>query len=178
MSRAPTIALLLLTVAASIAAGPEPVLGQSQYQPWETVEGPAAAVSGDTVLVGGSNVRLYGIDAPELGQICYSRSGRAYDCGASARDFLNRALGDRTISCTLYAHALTGEQVGRCSAGSTDIGQFVVGHGWAFSARGLSNRYDEAEALAQARGAGVWSGRAVRPWVWRQQQDVQSPDRR
>ena len=173
----PTRLPLLLLTAAFLGA-PSLVQAQSQYDPWQTVEGPAGAVTGDTVVVGGSNVRLYGIDAPELGQTCYTRSRQPYDCGAMARDFLDRALTDRTISCTLYAQALEGHQVGRCSAGSTDIGLFVVGNGWAFAARGLSNRYDGAEARAQARGVGVWSGRAVRPWIWRQQQEEPGPDRR
>lgn len=178
MRRSSRLAGLLLTIAVTIAAVPTPAVGQSQFEPWATVEGVAGAVTGDTLVVGGSNVRLYGIDAPELGQICYSRSGRPYDCGAMARDFLDRALTDRTVTCTLYAQVLSGEQVGRCSVGSTDIGLFVASHGWAFAARGLSNRYGEAEAMAQARGAGVWSGRSVSPWVWRQQQGIEGPDRR
>ena len=162
--------LALLLTAVAVFGAPLSGHAQIQYDPSQTVEGEAVVMTGDTMVVGGSNVRLYGIDAPELGQTCHSGSGRPYDCGAMARDFLQQALTGRTVHCTLYAEVLDGNQVGRCSVGPTDIGLFLVGHGWAFAARGLSNRYDGMEARAQTRGAGVWSGRSVRPWVWRQQQ--------
>ena len=168
-SRFPVTCCLLAAALAAIT--PSAARGQSQYAPYRTVEGEADVVTGDMLTVAGSEVRLYGIDAPELGQICHARSGQPYDCGAMARDFLQQALAGRTLNCTLYADVLDGSQVGRCSAGDADIGLFLVGNGWAFAARGLSNRYDRAEARAQARGAGVWSGRNVRPWIWRQQQD-------
>ena len=164
-------ALLIATATAAFGI-PSPGHGQSQYDPWQTVEGEASAMSGDTVIVEGSTIRLYGIDAPELGQTCHSRSGQPYDCGAMARNFLEQALAGRTINCTIFSQAVDGIQVGRCAAGSTDIGLYMVGHGWAFAARGLSNRYGGTEARAQARGAGVWSGRSVQPWVWRQQQEA------
>ena len=172
MQRRPRLLGFLLLTAAAALGMPSSGYGQSHYDPWRTAEGQAGAMSGDTVVVGGSSIRLYGIDAPELGQICHSRSGQPYDCGAMARDFLEQALAGRTISCTIFSQAVDGIRVGRCAAGPTDIGLYMVGHGWAFAARGLSNRYGGTEARAQARGAGVWSGRSVQPGGWRQHQEA------
>jgi endonuclease YncB( thermonuclease family) len=47
---------------------------------------------GDSFVFGGQDIRLWGIDAPEYDQIC-QRSGRDYDCGRAARDYL-AALAD------------------------------------------------------------------------------------
>ena len=43
----------------------------------------------------------------------------------------------------------------------------MVMRGWARAQRGLSHRYDIAEARAQMDGAGMWSGTAEAPWIWR-----------
>lgn len=48
----------------------------------ETLTGPARAVDGDTLVVGGVRVRLYGVDAPESAQTCNDAGGKAYPCGA------------------------------------------------------------------------------------------------
>jgi endonuclease YncB( thermonuclease family) len=144
-----------------------PAGAQVQYDPFRTLEGFVQVVEGDLIQVNGRPVRLYGIDAPDLGQICFSRTGRAYDCGAAARNMLDRLIGANQVACTLYARLEGGNEVGRCFIGRTDIARALVRRGWAYPQPSLSNRYGGAQAFAQAREAGVWSGRAVRPWVWR-----------
>ena len=158
------LASLLICLAATPAAG------QVQYDPFRTVEGFVQAVEGDLISVNGALIRLYGIDAPELGQICYTRTGRAYDCGAAARAMLDRVIGANQVTCTVYSQLTTEEQVGRCFIGRTDVASVLVRGGWAFTLPSLSNRYEGAQARAQARRAGVWSGQAARPWVWRSRQ--------
>ena len=55
--------------------------------------GPARAVDGDTLEVGGEEVRLYGIDAPELHQTC-RRGDEEWSCGAIAARQLARAAAE------------------------------------------------------------------------------------
>ena len=146
-----------------------PAQAQSQLDPYETIIGFAQALEGDLISVNGALVRLYGIDAPELDQICTSRRGQAYNCGAAARNVLERAIGSNEIECTLYARLSNGESVGRCFLGRLDLGGAMVIHGWAYRTPSLTNRYNGHEANAQASSAGIWSGRAQPPWVWRAQ---------
>ena len=150
-----------------------PASAQVQYDPFQTLEGFVQAVEGDLISVNGALIRLYGIDAPEPGQTCYSRTGRAYDCGEASRVMLDRLIGANQVACTVYSQLTTEEQVGRCFVGRTDIASVLVRGGWAFSLPSLSNRYEGAQARAQARRAGMWSGRAARPWVWRSRQRSQ-----
>ena len=153
-----------------ICLGAAPAAAQVQYDPFQTVEGFVQVVEGDLISVNGALIRLYGIDAPEPGQICYTRTGRAYDCGEASRVMLDRVVGANQVACTVYSQLTTEEQVGRCFIGRTDIATVLVRGGWAFTLPSLSNRYEGAQARAQARRAGVWSGQAARPWVWRSRQ--------
>ena len=147
-----------------------PAAGQMEFAPGDSVSGVAEAEEGDILSIGGRTLRLYGIDAPELGQICRDRRGRSYDCGAAARNVLTRFLTGRALDCEVYANTIDGLETGRCFAGATDIGGLMVQSGWAFSYRAFSHRYASAEARAQAGRRGFWEGRVQRPWVWRTEQ--------
>ncbi|WP_411756390.1 thermonuclease family protein, partial [Sinorhizobium meliloti] len=74
------IFLVLLGIGAYIAAqlpAPErPVTGE--------LSGPASASDGDSLRLDGRRIRIEGIDAPEIGQMC-RRGETAWDCGAQAR---------------------------------------------------------------------------------------------
>ena len=145
---------------------------QSQLDPYETAEGRPVAedvIEGDLLRVGGTQVRLYGIDAPDVGQQCESRRGQPYDCGAAARNILSMFVRDRDVACTLYAMNADGNMVGRCFVGESDLSLAMVRGGWAFSYRSLSWRYESAQAHARTERSGIWSGRAEAPWVWRSQ---------
>lgn len=146
-----------------------PAAAQMQFEP-ETVTGTATVEQGDVISVGGRMIRLYGIDAPELGQTCQDRRGRSYDCGEAARTVLTRFLTGRTLACQVYANTIDGLETARCFVGQTDIGGLMVLSGWAFSYRNFSDRYEAAEAHAQAEDRGFWEGRAVRPSIWRTQE--------
>lgn len=142
---------------------------QTEALPFGEAEGIVQVLEGDLLSVGGSVVRLYGIDAPELGQRCEAPSGRPFDCGEASRLALENMIGNRTLRCTLFATIENQRRSGLCRYGNQDIAMLHVENGWAFSERGISNRYEKSESKAQKRRAGLWAGRAQRPWVWRQQ---------
>ena len=143
---------------------------QLTFDPPQPLEGIAVVLEGDRLNVGGLPVRLYGIDAPDIGQTCLSRRGEAYDCGAVARIMLERLIGTRPVQCSIYSVLANDEQVGACAVDGRDLAGSMVIRGWAFPVRSLSNRYEALEARAQSARAGVWSGRAERPWIWRRRQ--------
>ena len=43
---------------------------------------------GDQITIGNSRIRLGGIDAPSVDQLCLNNSGERWTCGAAARDAL------------------------------------------------------------------------------------------
>ena len=79
------------------------------FPAYADVTGPACVTDGDTLVVygkrqrtrcvGGTHVRLFGIDAPELKQRCKHASGRDFLCGSAAASFLLEHVGGGTVEC-------------------------------------------------------------------------------
>ena len=129
----------------------------------EALTGPAAVIDGDTVEVDGQRLDLYAIDAPELGQIC-EVNGRPFDCGEIARAALLDLKAGATLACDRVEGA-PGAAV--CRADDYDIGAGMVYTGWALAEPGLAQRYGKTQIGAESRKRGLWRGRFVTPWSWR-----------
>jgi endonuclease YncB( thermonuclease family) len=60
--------------------------------------GPAVIVDGDTLWVGGQEVRIHGIDAPETSQKCQLPKG-TWDCPGAAIDALANMIEGKAVRC-------------------------------------------------------------------------------
>lgn len=151
-----------------------------------TVPGPAGAepprqltgnvdkvLDGDTLVVAGERVRLWGIDAPETRQACEGRDGVVYLCGQMAAKAMRELARAGPIDCEVRDVDRYGRSVARCSLtvgrhAGADLAATLVAQGWALDYPRYSRRYyAAAEAGAQAGQLGMWSGRFERPWDWR-----------
>jgi endonuclease YncB( thermonuclease family) len=45
------------------------------------LSGTARVIDGDTIAIGNTRIRLWGIDAPEREQTCFAKNGDIYECG-------------------------------------------------------------------------------------------------
>ena len=77
----------------------------------EVVAGFGEAIDGDSLRVAGQEVRLKGIDAPEISQYCKNHVGRDYACGVEAKRWLNARLQRGAVSCRIE-NTGTGEPCG------------------------------------------------------------------
>ena len=68
------------------------------------VSGPVRVVDGDTLAIGKSRIRLYGLDAPESKQACQSADGREYSCGLTSKDALAAKIG-KQVHMHAHTHA-------------------------------------------------------------------------
>ena len=121
-------------------------------------------VDGDTLHVGGEDIRLKGIDAPELHQDC-ERQGEPWRCGEAAREALVKAIGGRPVQCRIEGRDRYGRGLAQCAAGGEDLGAALVTAGLAVA----FGAYEAEENAARARGAGLWAGRFERPSAWRRE---------
>ena len=170
MAVAPRLRYLILSLALGAGLAGAPALAE--------LAGPPKVIDGDTIEIAGTAIRLYGIDAPEFGQLC--RIGeRAYDCGRIARTALLDLTAGVTVRCTLAPPSpedgpedgpedATEGRIGRCSADGYDLSEGMTYTGWALALRPVSERYVAFEERARTGGRGLWKGQFIAPWDWRE----------
>ncbi|EIG61150.1 micrococcal nuclease-like nuclease [Bradyrhizobium sp. WSM1253] len=130
--------------------------------------GPAKVISTDTLEINRTRVRLWGIDAPDETQMCRDIKGNPYQCGLRAARDLESFVEDREVSCVPVLEDECGRTIATCSAGGTDIGEWLVRNGlvldWKQYSRG---RYYAAQRAADRAGLGLWAGSFAVPWLYR-----------
>ncbi len=132
------------------------------------IEGRAQALSGDTLRIGSTTIRLAGIEAPEAEQRC-GQGSKQWKCGAAAQTGLARVIGGQRISCTPDGTDGAGLTLAYCTAGNTDINGELVRKGHVFAEQSFFARYSSQEQEARAAKAGLWvgGGEAERPSEYR-----------
>lgn len=161
---------ILAAVAILMVAAPAITRAQS-------LRGTAQAADGDSLSVSGIQVRLFGIDAPELSQECYD-NGKPVPCGEMAKANLASLIGSAVLSCLSEATDPHGRMVAVCSIGGVDIGQAMVEAGWATAYRRDSEDYVAAELRARASKAGLWQWDFQIPEDYRIAQEANEEPRR
>ena len=130
------------------------------------VTGKARVVDGDTIHISETKIRLHGIDAPELKQIC--TAGRTeWACGQAATKALIDAIDGHDVTCRGGKRDRYKRLIAVCYVGKTDLNAKMVRTGWALAYRKYSRDYVDAEASAKKDGVGLWRGQFVAPWEWR-----------
>src|SRR3954462_7901939 len=131
------------------------------------ITGTARVREGDTVQIGSARIRLGGIDAPSVDQLCLNTSGERWTCGVAARDELIKRFGGKSWTCQTRTTDRRGRTVARCSADGEDIQKWLVSNGWALAYRQFSRDYEADEKAAREAKAGMWQGAFIAPWDWR-----------
>lgn len=152
-----TLALVLALIGSSLMAEGGPNL-----------IGRASAIDGDTIEIHGSRIRLQSIDAPESGQLCRDREGRAWRCGQAAAIALSDRIGTRPVSCVANGYDRYGRVLARCSVSGQDLSAWMVRQGWAIRYYDRAGRHRAVENEAQQMQRGIWSGTFDTPSAWRQ----------
>lgn len=127
-------------------------------------EGAAHVVDGDSLRIDTADIRLKGIDAPELQQSC-QRAGQSYRCGEAARAALAGRIARQPVRCVVSGRDRYGRDLARCTIAGEDLGAWMVRAGWAVG----YGDYAAEEGQARVRQAGLWSGTFERPSDWRQE---------
>ncbi len=95
---------------------------------------------GDQIQIGSHRIRLGGIDAPSVDQLCLNTSGERWTCGVAARDELIKHFGGKSWTCQTRTTDRRGRTVARCSADGEDIQKWLVSNGWALALQAVLAR--------------------------------------
>ena len=131
------------------------------------LSGTATVVNADLIVIAGTNIQIWGIDALEPEQICH-RKGKPWACGNAATDHLRKFLKDQVITCNPRGGEFP-KVSAKCALGSLDLGAEMIGQGHALPDTPESkNYYMQLFREARGQGAGMFSGTYIAPWDWRQ----------
>ena len=137
-------------------------------------EGPLRVIDADTFDVGDVRVRLFGVDAPEIGQPC-AADGVEWDCGRWARDQVRDQFEEAWAVCTEQDTDRYGRVVATCHVGGVDIGAEIVSAGWAWAYLQYSDRYALDEKAASVNERGLWALEITRAAAYRRVQRAGPP---
>lgn len=154
-------AAALLLVAAFCAA-PAPARAD--------IIGSATVVDGDIISINGREVRIFGIDAPELAQTCTYPDGETWPCGSVASAMMSYLVANQTLYCKEHGVDAYARPAVICDAGGTDLAKAMVYYGLAVALRPYGERYHAAEAEAKKAKRGIWNGTFETPRDWRANQ--------
>jgi endonuclease YncB( thermonuclease family) len=169
------IALLVLILAALFASQRGTFSSQNSAERLSVIDG-------DTLQVDGAIVQLYGIDAPELGQLCES-DNRLWPCGVDAALALSKlvSLNRSSLRCAPWSgQDRAGPEPARslqvCQVGNEVLAVLMLDSGNGLALPQAFPDYVDAERQARDAALGMWHSDFVVPWEWRE--GVRSPQRR
>lgn len=132
------------------------------FDPALIAAGPAYVIDGDSLRIGQERIRLFGVDAPEMGQRCGPAA-----CGVQARAWLVAYIDGRPVRCVGMERDRYRRLIARCSVAGADLGRQLVTAGQAVAYRQYSRDYVGAEAAARRARRGIWALGFRMPQEWR-----------
>jgi endonuclease YncB( thermonuclease family)/dienelactone hydrolase len=129
----------------------------------------AVAIDGNTIKIGDTTYRLWGIDAPELDQRCYPQGWRA---GIVAARALAAMIERRPVICEARGQDGYGRTVALCRAEGRDLGAAMVVSGLALAVTADGGDYVEQEVQAMRARVGVHAYACLSPSEWRDQRGL------
>lgn len=157
------MALVFVVLPQALAAGPN---------------GQVRVSDGDSFVVAGQRVRLFGIDAHELDQNCTHADGREIACGVWARDWAEARFEGRFATCRTLKYDQYERALATCQIDGEDVGETMLRAGIvATYPRETLRDYLDYEKEAQLLGRGIWAWDSENPIDHRAAQRAPSNNR-
>ena len=149
--------------------------------------GPAEgnAIDGETLLLRGVEVQLFGMDAVEVDQVCQDAEGADYPCGRRATHALQTLLRSRAVVCFPLFTVNEGRVVAVCElvedgteipsspidfmreGRKRNLSRLMIAQGHALSIGIGSEYFGTDQDEAQRQRIGIWQGSFQPPSAWR-----------
>ena len=113
-------------------------------------------IDGDTIHIGKLKYRFFGIDAPEIKQIC-EKDNTKIQCGVIAKSVLENKIADKIPECVVKDKDRYQRLVAECFIGKESLSRFMVREGYAVAYSQYSKNFIEDEKYAKENKLGIWS---------------------
>ena len=113
-------------------------------------------IDGDTIHIGKLKYRFFGIDAPEIKQIC-EKDNTKIQCGVIAKSVLKNKIADKIPECIVKDKDRYQRLVAECFIGKESLSRFMVREGYAVAYSQYSKDFVEDEKYAKENKLGIWS---------------------
>ena len=147
------------------------------YSKEKFIFGKAQVIDGDTIKINGKSIRLYGIDAPEMKQLCKDKYKVNYACGYVSKFFLKSFIKDamkiknyKNVFCYYNELDRYNRIIGECFVGPKKIyslNSAMILSGNAVAYLRYSDKYLNDQNKAKLEKKGIWSGVFIFPEEWR-----------
>ena len=141
------------------------------------ISGKAKIIDGDSIRIGKHRIRLLGIDAPEMKQLCKDKNNKDYACGHVSKNFLISFIDDvkklrnlKELFCYYSEFDKYNRVLGECFVGPKriyNLNQAMVISGHAVAYLRYSGKYLKDQEEAMIKKEGMWSGEFILPEEWR-----------
>ncbi len=141
------------------------------------IYGKAKVIDGDTIKINGKNIRLQGIDAPEMKQSCKDQNNSSYACGHVSKNFLEGLIkytmetqSLKKVYCYYSEIDRYKRILGECFVGpqkKNNLNKMMVISGNAVAYLRYSHKYAKEAVQAKLEKKGIWSGKFMTPENWR-----------
>jgi len=113
-------------------------------------------IDGDTIHIGKLKYRFFGIDAPEIKQIC-EKDNIKIQCGVIAKSVLQNKIADKIPECVVKDKDRYQRLVAECFIGKESLSRFMVREGYAVAYSQYSKDFINDEKYAKENKLGIWS---------------------
>ncbi|WP_142416794.1 thermonuclease family protein [Bartonella massiliensis] len=157
------IAAGIFFIIATYFKQPQTFSQKEKFSSQNSVEGKALIIDGDSIMISSIKIRLVGIDAPELHQLCGKKEER-YPCGLEAKKYLEQLVENQSVTCHWHKTDKYHRILATCQTKHvSNINAALVQNGWAVS----YYEYPKEEQEARRKKRGIWASSFQRPKEWR-----------
>jgi endonuclease YncB( thermonuclease family) len=125
-----------------------------------------AVIDGDTIDYKGVVLHLWGIDAPEKGEMCADN----WNAGQAAIDHLAKLMQGHAVTCSLKSADNSSRVAAQCMADGKDISAEMANAGMAWALTRETDAYTVQETNAMAQVRGVHAHPCLKAWEYRSKQ--------
>lgn len=168
-------AVFVVTIASAVI---NPAVSQTQYLRVKShlvfdkkFSGKVFVIDGDSLKVGGKEVRLFGIDAPEYSQTCLDLQNEEYACGLISVDFTRKLASGKNAECVYAEKDKYDRYLGKCFVDGVSINEELIKNGMAviYNFTESDEAMDKFEAEAKKKKLGIWRGAFQLPKDYRKE---------